>query len=252
MLWTNVDSIVRRSLLERGYPIHYYAEYLFHATTCLRQLNRDTLKLVNSANLPVDSATNSVTLPPDFMDDILVAIPVGDLLQPVSKKDNLNPIQIHDTTTGAFTSYSDLTTTQENTVFGFIGNWYWFWNISDYGEPTGRYFGAGGGEKLNGYMLIKEQNRIQLTGTFSSDNIVLLYISDGQSIDNATKVDAQAIDAVKAYINWMCSPNAAIERSPEGMTYYNQKRLLKASFNDLTVTDIKDIIRRNFMATIKN
>lgn len=252
MLWATVDNIVRRQLLEKSYPIHWYAEYLFHASTCIRQLSTDTLKIINSANLPVNTDSNSVTLPSDFVDDIAVTIPVGDLLQYVPKKNNLNPLRIHDATTGQFVPYTDLTTQGENTVFGFIGNWYWFWNISDYGEPTGRYFGAGGGEKLNGYMLVKERNQIQLTGTFTSENVVLLYISDGQSIDNATRVDSLAIDAIKSYINWMTSPSAGIERSPEGMSYYNQRRLLRARLNDLTLTDLRDIIRSNIMATIKN
>lgn len=251
MNFTNLDIIVRRSLLEKNMPIHYYPEYLFHASSCLRQLALDTLKLVNTKELPVNDYM-AVDLPEDFVDDVSVAIPAGNLLQHVPKRDNINPLRITDTSTGQFITYSDVDGTSGETVFGFSPGWLWFWNVNDYGEPTGRYFGAGGGAKANGYAVFPERRQIQLTETFTSSSIVLMYISDGQSIDNATQIDIRAFDCIQAFIDWRTSRNSNVERSPEGMTYFNKKRRLKTLLNDLTLVDIKQILHQNYKATIKS
>jgi hypothetical protein len=241
--------IVRRSLLERGYPIHYYAEYLLHASSCIRQLTYDTLKIINSVSLPVNSYY-AVDLPEDFVDDISVNVPTGSFLKPVPKNDSINPLRLVDPTTGQFVPYKDAG--QNETVYGINPSWLWYWNVNDYGEPTGRFYGAGGGERANGYKLLKERRQIQLTETFTGDTIVLLYISDGQSVNSATQIDMLAFSTIQAYIDWKTSPNAARKDSYEARTYADEKRLLRAKLNDLTVVDIKNIVRKQFMAAIKN
>jgi hypothetical protein len=241
--------IVRRSLLERGYPIHYYAEYLLHASSCIRQLTYDTLKIINSVSLPVNSYY-AVDLPEDFVDDISVNVPTGSFLKPVPKNDSITPLRLVDPTTGQFVPYKDAG--QNETVYGINPSWLWYWNVNDYGEPTGRFYGAGGGERANGYKLLKERRQIQLTETFTGDTIVLLYISDGQSVNSATQIDMLAFSTIQAYIDWKTSPNAARKDSYEARTYADEKRLLRAKLNDLTVADIKNIVRKQFMAAIKN
>lgn len=253
MIFANIDSIVRQSLLERGLPIHFYSEALFHAKECLRQLGIDTLKIVNAANLPLNSY-NAIDLPADFEDDISVCIPVGNLLQPIAKKDSLSPIRTHNATTGAFEerdNEADLDT-NEFTFFGINTSYFWYWNVDAYGEPTGRYFGANGGGNLNGYKVIKERRQIQLTGSFTADDVVLLYVSDGMNIDNASQIDSKATSTILAYINWKVSDRYAMKDSPEAATFYNEKRLLKGKLNDLTLTDLRQIIRSKYTATIKN
>jgi hypothetical protein len=249
MTYANIDMIVRRSLLERGYPIHYYAEYLLHASSCIRQLTYDTLKIINSVSLPVNSYY-AVDLPEDFVDDISVNVPTGSFLKPVPKNDSINPLRLVDPTTGQFVPYKDAG--QNETVYGINPSWLWYWNVNDYGEPTGRFYGAGGGERANGYKLLKERRQIQLTETFTGDTIVLLYISDGQSVNSATQIDMLAFSTIQAYIDWKTSPNAARKDSYEARTYADEKRLLRAKLNDLTVVDIKNIVRKQFMAAIKN
>jgi hypothetical protein len=250
MIWNNLDSIVRRTLLEKGFPLHYYTEYLFHASSAVRELSFDTLQIINSAKLPVNDYY-AVDLPHDFVDDLAVTIPDGNFLQKVAKNDNITPLRYKDSD-GAFAPYSDNTNEDgSENIFGYVPS-VWFWNFNDYGEPTGRFFGAGGGAKANGYKVFKERRQIQLTETFTSDEIVLLYISDGQSSDNATQIDVQATAAIQAYIGWKRSPNADIKDSYEAATFYNEKRLLRARLNQLTATDIKNILRQNYHASIKS
>ena len=251
MTYANIDMIVRRSLLEKGYPIHYYAEYLLHASSCIRQLTMDTLKIINSVNLPINSYY-AVDLPEDFVDDISVNVPVGNFLKPVPKNDSLNPLRAVDPATGQFIPYKDRTKGQQETVFGINPSWLWYWNVNDYGEPTGRFYGAQGGERANGYKVFKERRQIQLTETFAGKDIILLYISDGQSVNSATQIDMMAFSTIQAYIDWKTSPNASRKDSYEARTYADEKRLLRAKLNDLTVADIKNIVRKQYIAAIKN
>lgn len=249
MLWTNLDTIVTRRLLELGLPRHYYLEFLLHAAAGVRELSYEVLKMVNTVELPLNSY-NAIDLPGDFVDDVAVAIPCGQMLQPVPKNDNISPLRAV-SNTGQFVPYTDMDNPGEQTIFGFPAGWAFWWNINDWGEPTGRWFGAGGGARLNGYKLLKERRQIQFTETFTSDSAVLIYISDGQRADNATQIDVLAWQTIAAWIDWKRSPNEAIKDSPEARTFYNERRHLVARLDDLTTTDVKQIIHRAYRASMK-
>lgn len=246
MIFANLDSIAKRRLLANGLPLHWYLETILHCATALRELSFDTLHIVNTARLPVNSY-GAIELPNDFVDDVMLGIPVGGMLQPVAKRDNINPLRTFDAD-GQFENWTTSNTEETNAIFS--GTWTWFWNVNDLGEPTGRMFGAGSGSN-NGYMVDKKRRQIQVTGTFTSDEAILMYISDGQSADNATQIDVRAQAAIDAYSGWKSSPNADIKASPEAATFYNEARILRARLDDLTPDDIKSILRRNYKAAPK-
>jgi len=250
MTYTTIDQICRRALLENSLPIHWYAEYLFHSSTCLRELSFDTLKITNTKSLPVN-VDGSVDLPDDYVDDVMLSFNTGAVLKPIPHRDTINPLRVHNTTTGLFEQQPTTTAlTQGGLYFPYVGRT-WYWNISDYGEPTGRLFGSDG-ENPNGYKVIKERGQIQLYGEYSTDNIILQYISDGSSIDSASQVDVLAFSTVQAWINWKSSQNANNEFSPEGKLFYNAKRKLRGRLNGMTTEDVKNILRSNYTAAIKN
>lgn len=244
---------VRRNLLETGLPLHYYAEGLFHAATCVRQLSKDSLKIVNTVKLPVNSYF-AVDLPDDFSDEVAVGFNVGGVIQKIPQKQSLNPIRSTDSS-GNFVPYSNDSIPENGQglqYYGYGTGWGFFWNINDFGEPTGRFFGVGGGTNA-GYQVIKERRQIQLTGNLSSaESIVLMYISDGMRADNASQIDVGAWDAINAFIEWKRSPNRNNDNSPEGRAYYNQRRLLRAYLSGVTIIDIKQVLRSSFVATMKN
>lgn len=250
MIFNSLDTISRRYLLERSLPLHYYLEVLLHASTCLRESNFDTLKIVRTVELPVNSYY-AVDLPDDFVDDVALAIPIGGLLHPIPKREGITPLRSHDST-GQFVPWPLLSNTTDQTFFGFNTSWLWYWNINDYGEPTGRYFGSPGNGRLNGYKVVKERRQIQVTNTFTSGTVVLMYISDGQSADNATNIEIAANRTIHTYVDWQRSPNATVKDAPEARTFYNEKRKFRARQNDLTIDDVKDIIRKSYRASIKN
>jgi hypothetical protein len=250
MIFSNLDQICRRTLLEKGLPIHYYLAELLFSSACVRELSFDTLQIINTVQLPVNEY-NAVDLPGDFVDDLGLSIPCGGRLIPVPHDDSLTPLRYHDDT-GAFVMPVTPTAAQGQTTFGFAGGVLWYWNINDYGEPTGRFFGARGASDINGYKVVKERRQIQLSPSFTSSVAVLSYISDGQSVDNASQIDVQAISTIQAFSNWKKSQNADRKDSPEARTFYNEKRLLRARLNPLTKTDIIQIVRRSFTAAMKN
>jgi len=253
MEYANIDMIVRRTLLERGLPLHYYLEYLLHATAALRELAKDTLKIVNSVHLKVNDYY-AADLPSDYKDEVGVFSPVGGMLKPIAKRSNLNPLRVHNETTGAFEAMSE-NTNLNSSVLNFLGvntSVFWFWNVNDWGENTGKYFGSRGGSYQNGYQIFPERRQIQFTGSLAGSDAILMYVSNGQSIDNASQVPWDSFATIQAYEDWKASPNSAFKDSPEARTYYNERRLLRANLNNLTEKDIIEIVRNGFTAAIKN
>jgi len=251
---TTLDIIIRRNLLERGLPIHYYTEGLIHGAACLRELTIDTLQVINTVRLAIDEV-GSVTLPSDCADVVAVSLDNGSIF-PISQQDYISPLRVHNAESGEYERQAS--SFDDNGInMGLVGyfnstGFTWFWNTNDYGESTGRRFGSRGGTNF-GYKIIREQKRIQMSAGFEDCGIVLMYISDGQSIDAASQIDIKAQMCIQNYINWKSNPiSATIDTSPEARTFYSSKRNLKARINSLTVTDIKNILRKNYTASIKN
>ena len=128
---------------------------------------------------------------------------------------------------------------------------FWFWNVSDFGEPTGRFFGASGGTSI-GYKVIRERRQIQMSIGFERTSIVLQYISNGQSIDSASQIDTQAIQCIRAWQEWKRSANANNDLSPEAISFYNNKKRLRSRLSSLTIVDIKNTLRNGYTGAVKN
>jgi len=255
MVLSTLDEITRRGLIESGLPIHYYLEYLVHGATCLRELSFDTLKIVNTIQLPVNEY-GAVDLPDDFVDDVAVCLPSSTTLQPLPKQNSINPIRIHDSSTGGYIpphrpgAGTNSVGVDDSFFWGSAG-WMWYWNVNDFGEPTGRFFGATGGTK-RGYKIVKERRQIQMSYDYSERSIVLQYISNGQSIDTASQIDTQAIQCIRAWQEWKRSPNSNNDYSPEAVSFYNNKKRLRARLSGLSLIDIKNTLRNGYTAAIKN
>jgi hypothetical protein len=260
MILATLDVITRRALLEDNLPIHYYFEYLLHASTCLRELSFDTLKIVNTIELPVNDY-GAVDLPDDFVDEVSVGYYGAGVLQPLPHQDWISPIRMHDPSTGQYVKpqipFNGVVPTDVNNVNSgndlFLGGLgiFWFWNVSDFGEPTGRFFGSTGGTQI-GYKVIKERRQIQMSYGYERKSIVLQYISDGQSIDNASQIDTQAIQTIRAWQEWKHSPNANNEYSPEAMAFWNRKKTLRSRLSGLTLVDVKNALRSGYTGAVKN
>ena len=253
MILSTLDTIVRRGLLESGLPIHYYFEYMVHGATCLRELSFDTLKIVNTVPLPVNEY-GAVDLPDDFVDDVAVSLPGGTALQPLPHQDWINPVRYNNASTGQYEVPARVSANAagvDDSFFWGSAGWLWYWNVNDFGEPTGRFFGSTGGTQ-RGYKVIKERRQIQMSFDYSGESIILQYISDGQNINAASQIDTQAIQAIRAWQEWKRSPNANNEYSPEAMAFWNRKKTLRSRLSGLSLVDVKNALRSAYTGAVKN
>jgi hypothetical protein len=248
MTFTTLDIIVRGMLLKKKYPIHWYMEYLTYAASCLRELNIDTLKVVNIVQLCTDD-NGSVDVPDDFADDVALSLP-NSRLKTLPHQNNISPIRNHNILTGAYQPSTN-SANQLNLSYpvGFgVGVYY---NTNDYFENTGRIFG-GVGKSQKGYTVIKEQRRIQMSNGFANTGVVLVYVSDGQSVDSASQIDIKAITTIEGYILWCESPNFGILGTIQANSFYRLKKNLKARLSDIETTeDLLNVIRGTYKASLK-
>src|ERR1051325_10022357 len=84
MTWYSLDMITRSILMQRGYPIHWYIDFLKYSTECLRELTFDVLKVINSVKLPVNSY-KAVTLPCNYVDWVKVGYATGQWVHPLAQ-----------------------------------------------------------------------------------------------------------------------------------------------------------------------
>lgn len=248
MRYITLDKIIRRTLLAKRLPLHYYVEFLVHASSCLRELTFDSLRIINTVELELNDYF-AADIPCDYVDWTKVGIKMGQFVQPITQRDSINRLHAYDSN-GDITTYQDPATW--NMDFPFWPGYWMFQNVDDLGENIGRLYGYNTGIVADGFKILPERNQIQFTESMNTTCVVLEYISDGQTSDNASQVDQYAWSAIEAYINWKRTPNADNERSPEARAYANQRRILRARMNQLTVYDIRQILYKNYRASIKS
>lgn len=247
MRYTTLDKIVRRNLLAKRLPLHYYIEYLVHASTCLRELTFDSLKIINTVELELNDYF-AADLPCDYLDWTKVGIKMGQFVQPITQRDSINRLRAQNSQ-GQYVTYQDPDT--YDLIFPFWPGYWMFQNIDDLGENLGRLYGFNPGIVPDGFKVLKERNQIQFTESMRTCTVVLEYISDGQTSDNATQIDQYAWSTIEAYINWKRSVNADSDVSQEARNYLNQRRLLRARMSELTLYDLRQILYRNYTGAIK-
>lgn len=257
MVTTSLNSIVRNILMKRGYPIHYYMEFLLYAREALQKISLDDLLVINTQMIPIDSNMAGI-LPNDFQDEISVNLAVGQKLRPLVRDNKITPLQ-------AFTSDFAITTYQQNSTLvtnGLIyGNPFLAasWNVctfNEYGEPTGRIFGAGAGSPSDTYNIFKSRNQIQLNERSSASSVVLMYIGDGTSSDNATHIDVYARDTIDSYSMYLFKLNNRTYSEGDAerarLIYIDDRLILRARLSDITINGIRRIIQRSSTGSIHN
>lgn len=249
MKFTTVDKIVRSVLIQKRLPLHFYLEAAKGALDCIRELTFDSLKIINTILLTLDEDCWCADLPCDYVDWTKVGLKQGQLVMPITQRQGVNRLHNYDTS-GAIIPYGS--DNPANLDFPFWPGYWMFQNIDDLGENIGRLYGYDTGINSQGFKILRERGQIQMTENISTDTIVLEYISDGQTSDNASQVDPYAQACIEAFINWRMSRNSGVERSPEGAAYFNQRRLFRARRNELTLSDLKQILYRNYKMSIKN
>ena len=256
MTTASLDYIVKNYLLKKGYPLHWYMQFMVYAADCWRELTFDDLRIINTKILPVDQAINAASLPEDYQDYVTVGVMIGQRIRPLVPTNTLNPLTSLDVNQNfAQQDWTDTTTppgSNENQLY--YGAFTVHYN--DYGENIGRFFGLGAGYQEDTFQVFKERNQIQLDQKFYVENIVLQYVSDGQSADAASQIDPYAIRTIQAYIDYqMKLHNRTYNMGEKQLAengYIKERKILRARKSDWSVERIKRIVQKNTMGAPKS
>jgi hypothetical protein len=204
----------------------------------IRDLGFDIMKRIKAANLNV-SATNTVTLPADYVDLLKIGIVGGDGLVYVfgeNKNKNLlanNAGDLPDYLLG----YSDFI------YRNFVNS-----------TTDGRLYGYGGGHYSGEYRINLEENRIELTLGTGTDTVYVEYIADEALAANPS-VHVYAEQAIRAYIYYHLverkSNVPAVEKARARQEYYNERRLANARLKSFSKEEALKTIRKNFVQSPK-
>ena len=204
----------------------------------IRDLGFDIMKRIKAANLNV-SATNTVTLPADYVDLLKIGIVGGDGLVYVfgeNKNKNLlanNAGDLPDYLLG----YSDFI------YRNFVNS-----------TTNGRLYGYGGGHYSGEYRINLGENRIELTLGTGTDTVYIEYIAD-EALAADPSVHVYAEQAIRAYIYYHLverkSNVPAVEKARARQEYYNERRLANARLKSFSKEEALKTIRKNFKQSPK-
>ena len=253
MRYTSIDKITRSYLLQKNYPMHYYLNAAKYATDCLRELTFDTLRVVNTVKLDLNSYY-AVDLPCDFVSLVKVGIEVGQLVKPLAYNPQINRLR-NTNTSGEYITYGEPVSDVEIFLSGSLGIYWGTVMWDDNNEFTGRMFGFRGDYGQDTYKIVLERGQIQFNENIGATSVVLEYISDGQTTNNATQITPFAQKAIECYIDWQFKLHGRQygngERQEAERQYNKELRILRARVSALTIDDIKRIFTTNYSAGAK-
>lgn len=254
MVSYTLDQIVREYLIELGdVNLNRYPRVLQYGISGLRELQMDVSGTPTSVILPVTD-TDIVNLPNDYINYTRIAIPGTDgQLHSLGVNPNMS-LKRDYTNCGVITKDTGTNTGTE--VAAYLG-WEWYTDNFRNGEFTGKFFGLGGGNNVNGYYRIDlEHGVIQLSEiSNTTTHIFLEYISNLNSVNGNFMVHPFILESLKAWIYWK-----SIERNRTyglGEKQMAQQNYMKAyanslaRFNSATFEEWNATFRRSTMLTPK-
>lgn len=204
----------------------------------IRDLGFDIMKRIKAANLTV-SATNTVTLPADYVDLLKIGIVGEDGLVYVfgeNKNKNLLANSAGDLP-DYLLGYSDFI------YRNFVNS-----------TTDGRLYGYGGGHYSGEYRINVEENRIELTLGTGVAEVYIEYIAD-EALATDPSVHVYAEQAIRSYIYYRLverkSNVPAVEKARARQEYYNERRLANARLKAFSKEEALKTIRKNFVQSPK-
>lgn len=243
--YLTLDSIIKSVLLKKGYPLHFYLQYMISARDIVQTLIYDDgLMPPNTVLLDVDN-NGYAQLPKDFIDDIQVGICVGQYVRPLVRKDELNclpHLEIPNNETNGANSIIP---------WGYIPNLFYSTSyFNEHGEFLGR-MNIGAGIENDVYKIIPERCVIYCSRYLTNQKIVLTYLSNGNCGCKASMgIDHLAKDVIEAYIQYdklRNSRNATLgERQLAEQEYFRQRKVYRARKSKLGIDEIRRIVQRAY------
>jgi len=219
----------------------------------IREMGFDTSKIIRSLKLSVDSTTDTVSLPVDYVDWTKVGVVGTDGLiyvlgenkninysrEMISGGDSEDRVDSKSSTSGVASVGSD------GVGDGFDS--YIFRNFV-YQNNEGRLYGVGGGNYYGEFRVNMDQNRIELSVNSDVNEVVVEYIAD-EARSECPRVHVYCEEAIANYVYYRLverkSSVPANEKSRARQEYYNELRKANARMKSFTKEEALKTIRKN-------
>ena len=235
----------------------------------IREIGFDLGKKVKSLKLSIDTSTDSVALPDDFVDLIKIGIVDADgIVRVFGNNKNINySRKIADPVTNTVFDgnplnipanqiddrAADKTATDNTSGSDNDFGQYVFENYI-YQGGAGRLYGAGGGHLAGEYRLNLDEDRIEIETNSGFSQVVIEYIAD-EARSSDPEVHVYAEEALRAYIYYKIIERKSSVPSNEKIRaraeYYNERRKANARLSNFTKAEALKTIRKNFMQAPK-
>lgn len=259
---SNVNDAMLRNVALRG-----IREFGFDVTARIKSLKRS-----------IDSTTNTVVLPSDYVDLVKVGIVGADgTVYVLNQNKNINYSQkILPKTDDAgleivpleetFVNFNDgpmdieankvedrVTDKTSTTGADVLSSddpfeSYVFRNYI-YENTLGGLYGIGGGHGIGEYRINLDQNRLELDTSSDISQVVIEYIADEARSSNPL-IHVYAEEALRAYIYYkLCERKSTVpanEKMRARSEYYNERRKAKARLGNFNRDEALRTIRKNF------
>ena len=235
----------------------------------IREIGFDLGKKVKSLKLSIDTSTDSVALPDDFVDLIKIGIVDADgIVRVFGNNKNINySRKIADPVTNTVFDgnplnipanqiddrAADKTATDNTSGSDNDFGQYVFENYI-YQGGAGRLYGAGGGHLAGEYRLNLDEDWIEIETNSGFSQVVIEYIAD-EARSSDPEVHVYAEEALRAYIYYKIIERKSSVPSNEKIRaraeYYNERRKANARLSNFTKEEALKTIRKNFMQAPK-
>ena len=240
-----------------------------HALRGIREMGFDMSRKIRSLKLAVDTSTNTVELPDDYVDWSKIGVVGSDgIVYVLGENKNINYSQAYANASGEkvgnATSASDSDSdgvydridSKSVTDSGSPGNSddlsqgfnsYVFRNYA-YGAATAIY-GVGGGNYYGQFRVNLDQNRIEIGSNGDISEVVIEYVADEARSKNPS-VHVYAEEALMAYMYYKIIERKASvpmgEKQRARQEYYNERRKANARIKSFTKEEALKTIRKNY------
>ena len=244
-----------------------------HALRGIRELGFDMSKVIRSLKLTVDSATNTVELPDDFVDWSKVGVVGSDgIVYVLGENKNVNYSQAYADSSGNKVNDSEGAVDSDGDgVFDRVDskgatsgtpassndisqgfNSYIFRNYI-YGASNGLY-GVGGGHLQGGFRVNLDQNRIEIESNDNISEVVIEYVADEARSKNPS-IHVYLEEALTSYMYYKIierkSSVPANEKARARQEYYNERRKANARIKSFGKEEALRTIRKNYKQSPK-
>lgn len=246
-----LDNVIRDTLNQMGYPLHFYTQALLYA---IREYEEMQKMFPFKAKQVEKTLTDfqRVSLPDDLDRIISVSVKRGEYLLTLVKDDTLNRLYRYDDS-GNKIAYPDTNGTD------FLGN---FFIYDDNGSATitlereylGRQYGYARGQEYT-FSFDRANQELVFSNKVTFESVVITYSSISIETSAVNLIDHKHVDRVEKAIKYNFAKYVKMKPQDVGLAlkeYKDAKRVLRAREYPITYQDLMYYYRQSIHQGIKN